>query len=116
MSKNGKLTLANLFVNMLALTLADYLVPGVHFGGLVSVAMAALLMMILNKLVKPVLELISLPITCLTLGLFEIVISGFILKLVDMLMASVYFTSTSRYFITVIIIAVVNGLFGTGKD
>ena len=81
MSKNGKLTLANLFVNILAL-----------------------------------LELISLPITCLTLGLFEIVISGFILKLVDMLMASVYFSSTSRYFITVIIIAIVNGLFGTEKE
>ena len=112
MSKKGKLTLANLAVNMLALILVDYFLPGVYFGGFVSIVIAALLLMILNKIVKPILELVSLPVTCMTLGLFEIVISAFIVKIVDVLMPSVYFRSFGQYIIAVIIISVVNGLFG----
>ena len=114
MRRRGGLTLANLVVNVLALVLVDYLVPGVYFGGLGSIVVAALLLMVLNLLVKPILEFVSLPITCLTLGLFEIVISAFILKIVDVLMPSVYFISMSRYFLAVIIIALVNALFGRG--
>lgn len=112
MGKKGKLTLANLLVNVLALVLVDYLVKGVYFGGIGSIVVAALLLMILNALVKPILEIVSIPITCMTLGLFEIVISAFILKIVDVLMPSVYFTSMGKYFLAVIIIAIVNGLFG----
>ena len=89
MGRRGGITLANLVVNVLALVLVDYFVKGI-------------------------LEVVSLPITCLTLGLFEIVISGFILKIVDVLMPSVYFASMSRYFLAVIIIAIVNALFGRG--
>ena len=114
MRRRGGLTLANLVVNVLALVLVDYFVPGVYFGGFGSIVVAALLLMILNLLVKPILEFVSLPITCLTLGLFEIVISGFILKIVDVLMPSVYFLSMSRYFLAVIIIALVNALCGRG--
>ena len=114
MGRRGGLTLANLVVNVLALVLVDYFVPGIYFGGLGSIVIAALLLMVLNLLVKPFLEVVSLPITCMTLGLFEIVISGFILKIVDVLMPSVYFASMSRYFLAVIIIAIVNALFGRG--
>jgi len=71
---------------------------------------------VLNALVKPILEIVSLPITCLTLGLFELVISAFILKLVDILLPSVHFSSEGGYFLAVIIIAIVNGLFGEEKD
>ena len=112
MGNGGKKMLVHLAVNMLALIAVDYLVKGVYFGGLGSILVAALLMMVLNKLVKPILELISLPVTCLTFGLFEIVISAFILKLVDVLMPSVWFMSASRYFIAVIIIGVINAIFG----
>ena len=116
MGDDGKKTLFNLIVNMLALMLVPYLVSGVYIGNIGSAFAAALLLMILNKLVKPILEIISLPLTCMTLGLFELVISAFILKLVDMLLSSVYFASAGRYFAAVVIIAIVNGLFGTGKD
>ncbi len=112
MSDKTRRTLGNLIVNVLALVLVNYLVPGVDFGGVGSMVAASLVLMILNALVKPILEIVSLPITCLTLGLFELVISAFILKLVDLLLPSVYFSSESGYFLAVIIIAIVNGLFG----
>lgn len=112
MNKKGKITLANLVVNMIALFLVDNLVKGVYIGGFGTVLTAALLLMVLNRLVKPILELISLPMTIMTLGLFELLISAFILWIVDKMVAGMYFTSFSRYIIAVIIIAIVNGLFG----
>lgn len=112
MSKKGKITLANLVVNMLALFLVDNLVKGVYIGGIGTILVAALLLMILNRLVRPVLEIVSLPVNILSLGLFEIVISAFILWIVDKMVSGMYFASFSRYIIAVIIIAIVNGLFG----
>lgn len=112
MGKKGKITLANLVVNMIALFLVDNLVKGVYIGGFGSVLTAALLLMILNRLIRPVLEVISLPVNILSLGLFEIVISAFILWVVDLMVPGMYFASFSRYVIAVIIIAIVNGLFG----
>lgn len=112
MSKKGKITLANLVVNMIALFLVDNLVKGVYIGGFGTVLTAALLLMVLNRLVKPILEIVSLPMTILTLGLFELLISAFILWIVDKMVPGMYFSSFSRYIIAVIIIAIVNGLFG----
>ena len=112
MGKKQHMTIANLIVNMIALVLVDYFLKGVTFGGFTSILVAAVLLMVLNKIVKPILEVVSLPVTCMTLGLFEIFISAFIVKIVDWLMPSVYFASFGQYFLAVIIIAIVNGLFG----
>jgi len=57
-----------------------YLDPGVK--GLEGCAIAALFLGIVNALIRPVLELIALPITCLTLGLFSIVINAVLFWLV----------------------------------
>lgn len=116
MDDGSKMTLPNLLINMLALVLVDYFLSGVYFGGFTSILVAALLLMVLNRLVKPVLELVSLPITCMTLGIFELFISAFIIKIIDVLMPSVYFTSFGQYILAVIIITIVNGLFGVKKD
>lgn len=112
MGKKGKITIANLVVNMIALFLVDSLVKGVYIGGFGTVLVAALLLMVLNRLVKPILEIISLPINIVSLGLFEVVISAFILWIVDKMVPGMYFASFSRYIIAVIIIAIVNSLFG----
>ena len=116
MSSKQKMTLANLVVNMIALALVDYFLTGVTFGGLSSILVAAVLLMILNKIVKPILEVISLPMTCMTLGLFEIFICAVIVKMVDGLMPSVHFASFRQYILAVIIIAIVNGLFGEKEE
>lgn len=49
---------------------------------------AALVLAILNVLVKPVIKLLSLPINILTLGLFSLVINGFMLELTSFFVGS----------------------------
>src|SRR5438067_2339067 len=49
---------------------------GIRFEALSSVALFAVVLALLNVFVKPNLTLVTLPITCLTLGLFTLVIHG----------------------------------------
>ena len=63
-------------LNALALLAVVYLVPGIHVDGFAAAMVAALLMGFMNMLVRPVLVLLTLPITVLTMGLFILVING----------------------------------------
>lgn len=79
-----------LLVNAVALYLLTRLYGGVYFAegaGIVSIVMAALVMGVVNALVRPVLSLLSLPFTVLTLGLFSLVVNGVVLWLVAVLTA-----------------------------
>lgn len=67
----------------LAVLLTSYLLPGVdveHFGYALLVAAA---LSIANVLVKPVLIILTIPVTILTFGLFLLVINALIILLVD---------------------------------
>jgi putative membrane protein len=65
----------------LGLWIATKLVPGVHVASWQSLAFAALLLGIINAVVRPVLVILTLPVTILTLGLFLLVINGLMVEL-----------------------------------
>jgi putative membrane protein len=60
----------------LALAVAAYILPGIHFASWLALAVAALVLGLVNAVIRPVLILITLPITLLTLGLFYLVVNG----------------------------------------
>lgn len=64
------------FINALALILVSYLLPGVHVAGFGSALIAALVLGLINTIVRPVLVILTIPVTFLTLGLFLLVING----------------------------------------
>jgi len=70
------------FVGSLALWLASAIVPGVHVAGVGTLLVAALLLGVVNALVRPVLIILTLPITLITLGLFLLVVNAAMLGLV----------------------------------
>ena len=63
-------------LNALALLAVAYFVPGIHVAGLAAALGAALVIGLVNMLIRPILVLLTLPITVLTLGLFILVING----------------------------------------
>lgn len=74
----------NLVVSALALYAVSQLYSGVYFApgtGALDIALAALVLGLVNALIRPVLGLLSLPITLLTLGLFALVLNGLMLWL-----------------------------------
>jgi putative membrane protein len=67
------------------LWVASRLVPGVSFATTDSLVWAAVLLGIVNALVRPVLVILTIPFTILTLGLFLLVINGLMIELVSAL-------------------------------
>jgi putative membrane protein len=69
----------------LAVVLTAYLLPGVHVEHYGYALLAALLISFSNVIVKPILIILTIPITILTLGLFLLVINALIILLVEWL-------------------------------
>ena len=63
-------------INTLALILVAYLLPGVSIATFTSALVAALVLGLVNTVIRPILILLTLPATILTLGLFIFVING----------------------------------------
>lgn len=63
-------------LNALALLLVAYFVPDIYVSGLDVAMIAAVVIGLVNILIKPVLVILTLPITILTLGLFILFING----------------------------------------
>lgn len=68
--------LAGWLLNALALLGVAYLVPDIHVSGLMVALVAAVVIGLANMLIKPILAILTLPVTILTLGLFIFVING----------------------------------------
>lgn len=63
-------------LNALALLGVAYLVPDIHVSSFVSALIAAAVIGLANMLIKPILLILTLPVTIITLGLFIFVING----------------------------------------
>ena len=68
-------------VNTLALFVVVNVVPGFESDSWVSLAIAAAVLGLLNAIVKPILFVLTLPITVVTLGLFLLVLNAIMLEL-----------------------------------
>ncbi|WP_020167020.1 MULTISPECIES: phage holin family protein [Methylotenera] len=63
-------------LNALALLAVAYFVPGIHVSSFTYALIAAAVIGLANILIKPILLILTLPVTILTLGLFIFVING----------------------------------------
>lgn len=75
-----------LLITALGLWAAAKIVPGVQINGWGNLLVAALLLGIVNAVIRPVILILTLPLTVLTLGLFILVVNGISLAVVAWLM------------------------------
>lgn len=81
--------LGHIIVTGLALWITALILPGMHLGEnsaslltqVLTIGAIALILALINTIVKPILEFFALPLTCLTLGLFQLVINTLMLLL-----------------------------------
>ena len=72
-------------INAVAVMAGSYIIPGVSVDGWVTALIVAVVLGVANAFVKPILLLLALPITLITLGLFIIVINALMVLLVAFL-------------------------------
>jgi putative membrane protein len=68
--------LAHWLITALSLVVADRALAGVHLRSGLSLALAAVVLGLVNALVRPALVILTLPLTILTLGIFYLVVNG----------------------------------------
>jgi len=70
-------------INALALLIVANIVPGFHISGLYAALIAALVLGLVNAVIRPILLILTLPINILTLGLFTFVLNALMIWLVS---------------------------------
>ena len=77
---------ARLFLTAFGLWMADTILDGLYFEGLLALWIAALLLGGVNAFVRPIVVFLTFPLTLVTLGLFLFVVNGVMLLLVSWVM------------------------------
>lgn len=70
--------LARILLNGLAILVVAAFVPGVAVHGYTAALLAGLAIAVANACLRPILQILALPVTILTLGLFALVINAFL--------------------------------------
>ncbi|MGO1227432.1 MAG: phage holin family protein [Brachybacterium sp.] len=124
--------LGHIIVTGLALWVTALILPGMHLGDdsasvltqVLTIGAIALILAVINVIVKPILEFLTFPITCLTLGLFQLVINTLMLLLASWVSALAGLTLQFDSFwwalgagvIIGILSAIVEGVTGLGDE
>jgi putative membrane protein len=77
--------LIRLSLNALALLIVSTVIPGIEVRGVLPALSAAFFLGLVNAVVRPIILILTLPLTIVTLGLFIPVINAFLLKLVSLM-------------------------------
>lgn len=77
--------LAQLIISALAVIITSLILPGVHFDSPLTGVIVAAVLAVLNAIIKPILVILTIPITVITLGLFLLVINAALILLASYL-------------------------------
>jgi putative membrane protein len=106
-------------LNSLALFLVMKLIPGMQIDRFQDLLLATLVIGLLNAFLRPVIILLTLPVTILTLGLFTLVINGFMFYLASHLVTGFHITGFGAAFVSALLFSLfsfaLNLFFGTKK-
>jgi putative membrane protein len=75
--------LVNWLISALAIIVAAYLLPGVSVSGIGVALILAVVLGLINAVIRPIILLLTLPVNVLTLGLFTFVINALMIILAD---------------------------------
>jgi putative membrane protein len=106
------------FVTAIALGVATWILPGVYVEGgvpgrgLLALAVAALVLGFVNAVVRPILVILTLPITILTLGLFYLVVNGLAFGLAALVVPGFVVTSFWWAILGALVVGLVSWFIG----
>jgi len=102
--------LLKLLVTALAVFCSSYILDGVYLDGFPTAILVAVVIGILNAVVRPMLVILTIPITLFTLGLFLLVINAVIIMLTDYVLAGFAVNSFWTALLFSVIVSVITWL------
>lgn len=95
-------------ITWVAVFLAGYIIPGIRVDTVGAGVAAAILLALLNAIIRPILYLVSIPLILLTLGLFTVVINALLLELVAWLVQGFHVSGFWAAFWGAVVISIVS--------
>ncbi len=102
--------LLNWIVSAVVIFVIANLLPGVHIASFTTALVAAVVLGIINAVIKPVLVILTLPINILTLGLFTLVINAFLILIASYIVPGFKVDGFIWALIFGIVLSIVNSL------
>jgi putative membrane protein len=99
-------------VTAISLVVADRALDGVRFSSALSLAAGAVVLGLVNALVRPLLVVLTLPLTLITLGLFYLVVNGIAFALAAALVPGFTVSSLGSAVAGALIVSLVSWLIG----
>ena len=100
--------LINWLLSAVSLFIVAHLVPGFVVSGFVAALVAALVVGLINSTLGLFLKVVTLPLTCLTLGVFWFVINALMLELASMLVPGFAVQGFGSAFIGAVVLSLIN--------
>lgn len=100
--------LLKLLITSLTIIIAAYFIPGVKIAGFWTAVIVALVLGIVNAVIKPIIMFFTLPLSILTLGLFTFVVNGLMVLLVAYLVPSFQVNSFMTAVIFSVAVTIIN--------
>lgn len=85
-------------------------------GGLMSLAAAATVLWLVNLAIRPILQLLALPITLLTFGLFSLVVNAGMVRLTDWIIPVIHIRGFLLYLFIAVLISLGNSMFAVRRN
>ena len=108
--------LLRLILNTFAVIITTYLLPGVELKGFFTAVMVAIVIGFLNLFVKPLLVILTIPVTVFTFGIFLLVINALIILMADAIVPGFMVNGFWWALGFSVILTLVNSLFGQQKS
>ena len=101
-------TLMHFIISALAILIAAYLLPGVEISGFLTAFVLAVVFGLINAFLRPLLVLLTLPLTVITFGLFALILNALLMLLASAIVPGFTIASFWWAFLFGIVLALVN--------
>ncbi len=104
--------LIKILIIAVAVYVAAALVPGVIITNIQTTILVALVLALLNTFIKPILVLLTIPITLVTLGLFLLVTNALMIMLADVLVHGFRVDGWWTAFLVSVVVSIISYILG----
>jgi len=103
--------LIKLLLSSLSVIVASYILPGAHVDGFFDALVVSLFLALFSATLKPLLVILTIPVTVFTLGFFLLVINALMIMLADYVVDGFYVDGFWWALLFGVIVAIVNSIF-----
>ncbi len=104
--------MSKLFIKYISIIIAIYLlslvIPSIYIGSISSLLIMGLVLLVVNFILKPILLLITLPVSLLTLGLFSFIVNAWTIMIADHFVTGISMGGFLNSLLAAFVIVIVN--------